>query len=184
MASPPPPQPAGGTNPAPTPAVPPAASTTANSSTATTTQAQSARQQAREAALSKVLHWLFFGVIFAVMPIIAGLLINASRLGSLGFWSLIGRGELLIVTAGLAAAAAGQIFTKKSSRRHLMSSFLAFSNIVIACLSSIVYANISAGLQEGDKINEGFVGVLSLVFFGITLVTAGSSALIVELEDL
>lgn len=184
MASPPPPQPTSGTNPAPTPAVPPAATTTSNSSTATTTQAQSARQQAREAALSKVLHWLFFGVIFAVMPIIAGLLINASRLGSLGFWSLIGRGELLIVTAGLAAAAAGQIFTKKSSRRHLMSSFLAFSNIVIACLSSIVYANISAGLQEGDKVNEGFVGVLSLVFFGITLVTAGSSALIVELEDL
>ncbi|MEV6167649.1 hypothetical protein AB0L99_05405 [Streptomyces sp. NPDC051954] len=173
-----------GTNPAPTPAVPPAPSTAANSSTASTTQAQNARQQAREAALSKVLHWLFFGVIFAVMPIIAGLLINASRLGSLGFWSLIGRGELLIVTAGLAAAAAGQIFTKKSSRRHLMSSFLAFSNIVIACLSSIVYANISAGLQEGDEINDGFVGVLSLVFFGITLVTAGSSALIVELEDL
>ncbi|MFI8914455.1 hypothetical protein ACIGW4_22945 [Streptomyces sp. NPDC053513] len=131
-----------------------------------------------------MMHWLFFGVIFAIMPIVAGMLINASRGQGVGFWDLIGRGELLIVTAGLAAAASGQILTKKSSNRKLFSNVLAFVNIVLACLTSIVFANISSGLQDGDVIDQHAVGVLSLWFFGITFLTAGSSALIVELEEL
>jgi hypothetical protein len=142
------------------------------------------RLSSREEALSKVMHWLFFGVIFAVMPILAGMLINASRGEGIGFWNLIGRGELLIVTAGLAAAAAGQILTKKTPRRRLVANVLAFGNIVIACLTSIVFANISSGLQDGDQIDQHAVGLQSLWFFGITFITAGSSALIVELEEL
>ncbi|MFF7789942.1 hypothetical protein [Streptomyces sp. NPDC007991] len=138
----------------------------------------------REEALSKVMHWLFFGVIFAVMPILAGMLINGSRGKGLGFWDLIGRGELLIVTAGLAAAAAGQILTKRTPRRKLIANVLAFGNIVIACLTSIVFANISSGLQDSDQIDQHAVGIQSLWFFGITFITAGSSALIVELEEL
>jgi hypothetical protein len=130
------------------------------------------------------MHWLFFGVIFAVMPILAGMLINASHGEGIGFWKLIGRGELLIVTAGLAAAAAGQILTKKTSHRRLIANVLAFGNIVIACLTSIVFANISSGLQSGDEIDRHTVGIQSLWFFGITFITAGTSALSVEMEDL
>ncbi|MET7414029.1 hypothetical protein ACWD7B_20950 [Streptomyces rubiginosohelvolus] len=138
----------------------------------------------REEALGKVIHWLFFGVIFAIMPILAGMLINVSRGEGVGFWELIGRGELLIVTAGLAAAAAGQILTKKTPSRKLTANLLAFGNIVIACLTSIVFANISSGFQSGDQIDQHAVGIQSLWFFGITFLTAGSSALIVELEGL
>ncbi|MGW2541991.1 hypothetical protein ACWC5I_14250 [Kitasatospora sp. NPDC001574] len=139
------------------------------------------RNLAREAALGKVLHWLFFGVLFAVLPILAGLLINVSRTGHYGFWSLAGKGDLYIVTAGLAAAATGQILTKKTARKTLLSNFLAFSNIFIACLASVMYANVSTG---GGSLDEHAVGLYSLGFFAVTFITAGSSALVVELEEL
>lgn len=138
----------------------------------------------REEALTKVAHWIFFGVVFSVMPILAELLGSGSRKGGPSFWDLIGRGELLIVTAGLAAAAAGQILTKRTGKRRFLANVLAFANITIACLASVMYANVTVGLTDGVKINQHAVGVNSLWFFVITFVTAGSSTLIVELEEL
>jgi hypothetical protein len=131
----------------------------------------------------KMVNWFAFGVVFSVMPIIAGYFISATRGSSRTLTDLIGHGELLIVATGLSAAAAGQAFTMKHNRFGVIPRLLGCGNILIAVFTTLWFADISAALSDKQKIDESFVATYSLWFFAATLITSFSGALVAELEQ-
>ncbi|MBK5994989.1 hypothetical protein ACIF6H_23075 [Streptomyces microflavus] len=132
----------------------------------------------------KVLHWAFFSVIFAVLPIAAGYLIDATRQGDRSFSDLISHGELYIVSAGLTAAAVGQSFMKKSNKHRFLHAILTFTNIGLFFLTSFLYADAVAPNAASDpEVRRDVMAELSLWFFAITLITTGVSTVLAEVEE-
>ncbi|WP_159029291.1 hypothetical protein [Streptomyces viridochromogenes] len=132
----------------------------------------------------KVLHWAFFSVIFAVLPIAAGYLIDATRQGDRSFSDLISHGELYIVSAGLTAAAVGQSFMKKSNKHRFLHAILTFTNIGLFFLTSFLYADAVAPNAANDpEVRRDVMAELSLWFFAITLITTGASTVLAEVEE-
>lgn len=132
----------------------------------------------------KVLHWAFFSVIFAVLPIAAGYLIDATRQGDRSFSDLISHGELYIVSAGLTAAAVGQSFMKKNNKHRFLHAILTFTNIGLFFLTSFLYADAVAPNAANDpEVRRDVMAQLSLWFFAITLITTGASTVLAEVEE-
>lgn len=134
-------------------------------------------------ATVKMVNWFTFGVVFAVMPIVAGYFIGATRGSERTLTDLIGHGELLIVATGLSAAAAGQAFTMKHANFGVLPRLLGCGNVLIAVFTTLWFADISAALGDRQQIDESFVRTYSLWFFSTALVTSFSGALVAELEQ-
>ncbi|WP_146074993.1 hypothetical protein [Streptomyces sp. Ru73] len=130
-----------------------------------------------------MLHWLFFGVGFGVLPIGLGYVMNSFTHRGVSLSEILSRGELLIVTTSLAAAAAGQIITRSGSGLRNIVGFLAFSNIAMACVTAGLFAFVTSAPQMSQKLDEGSVTGSSLVLFFATFVTAGASTFIAEWEQ-
>ncbi|MBZ4020470.1 hypothetical protein CCS38_33045 [Streptomyces purpurogeneiscleroticus] len=130
-----------------------------------------------------MLHWLFFGVGFGVLPIGLGYVMNSFTHRGVSLSEILSRGELLIVTTSLAAAAAGQIITRSGSGLKNIVGFLAFSNIAMACVTAGLFAFVTSAPQVNQKLDEGSVTGSSLVLFFATLLTAGASTFIAEWEQ-
>lgn len=131
----------------------------------------------------KVLHWAFFSVIFAVLPIGAGYVIDITRQSDRSFSDLISHGELYIVSAGLTAAAVGQSFMKKNNKHRFLHAILTFTNIGLFFLTSFFYADAVAPSSEADpNVRRDVMAELSLWFFAITLITTGTSTVLAEVE--
>ncbi|MFI1969097.1 hypothetical protein BLA24_26275 [Streptomyces cinnamoneus] len=142
----------------------------------------SARAERRNDAWERLLHWLFFSVLLAVMPIGAGVLVDLTRKQNRPFFELISHGDLYIVSTGLTATAVGDALMRQKERFRPLQLVLAFTNIAICLLTCILYADIGAATQDGKELDHQFLGEMSLVFFAITLVTTGSSTFLNELE--
>ncbi|MGI5468374.1 hypothetical protein [Streptomyces sp. CA-132043] len=130
-----------------------------------------------------MLHWLFFGVGFGVLPIGLGYVMNSFTHRGVSLSEILSRGELLIVTTSLAAAAAGQIITRSGSGLRNIVGFLAFSNIAMACVTAGLFAFVTSAPQVSQKLDQGSVTGSSLVLFIATFVTAGASTFIAEWEQ-
>ncbi|MEU6590860.1 hypothetical protein ABZ923_16835 [Streptomyces sp. NPDC046881] len=105
---------------------------------------------------------------------------NTFSQNGISLTELLGRGELLIVTTSLSAAAAGQIITRKGTGHENMLGFLVSLNILIAVVTAGLFAFVSSAAQTKLKIDADTVALYSTIFFIATIVTAGSSAFIVE----
>ncbi|WP_030204722.1 hypothetical protein [Streptomyces sp. NRRL S-87] len=170
---------------------PPTPSDTADSGTTTTSQPP-AQPPPAPAPVSpwtvvgpKLQHWFFFGVLFGVLPIALCFAMNSLSRNGMTLTQLLGRGELLIVTTSLAAAAAGQIITRKGSPAGITNvlGFLVCLNILLAVATAGLFAFVSYASQTPQSIDATSVAQYSVVLFASSVVTAGSSALIVEWEQ-
>ncbi|MFM9457034.1 hypothetical protein [Streptomyces europaeiscabiei] len=133
----------------------------------------------------KVLYWLFFSVIFAVLPIFAGFLIDTTRQTNRDFNDLISHGELYIVSAGLTAAAVGQSFMQKNNQHKFLHAITTFTNMGLFFLTSFLFADAVAP-PSGDGSAEAHGATLaqmSLWFFGITLLTTATSTVLSEVRN-
>lgn len=122
--------------------------------------------------------WFFFGVLCSILPLIAKFLVQLSvkpEHESVLLQSLLERGELLIVSAAIAAEAIGTLVGSGSEFKLLK---------IIAggcCLCSLFCASLwFAGIPADVSINRGVVAVGSLVIFGMTLLTSGCTKYISE----
>ncbi|MFD3538859.1 hypothetical protein ACFWUQ_05080 [Streptomyces sp. NPDC058662] len=133
----------------------------------------------------KLQHWFFFGVLFGVLPIALCFVMNTLVRSGMTLTQLLGRGELLIVTTSLAAAAAGQIITRKGSHTGITNvlGFLVCLNILLAVATAGLFAFVSFASQTPNSVDGASVAQYSVVLFASGVVTAGSSALIVEWEQ-
>ena len=117
----------------------------------------------------KLTRWLIFSVLISLVPLFtsyAGLLLDG-RPASLH--TLTGRGELLLITTTLAAAAIGELIP--SGRERGTQKLLAGGScIVIVLFSSLLFAAVQSRAQS----DASLVFALSLSLFCGTLLASGS----------
>lgn len=130
----------------------------------------------------KLIKWTFFGVIFAIFPIFANMLSGVTRSSSPGFDGLLGRGELLLISAAVAAASAGELFGRDEIRMKSARLLLVSFSVLLIGISSYWYADVAAGIQAHQQIDAHAVAVGSLIVFVLTCVVGACCVIVSELR--
>lgn len=122
----------------------------------------------------KVLRWLMFGVAFATLPLLLNLLLAMTRDLQVGWVQLFGQGELLLVSAGVAASGAGELSGETVTALRRFQIFLSGSAYIIVCLSSVWFAGTATLRAADQKVDEVVVANGSLLVFTCAIVTGAS----------
>lgn len=114
-----------------------------------------------------------FSVLFGALPVFFNFLNALTFEPPLTMGYLFGRGELLLVSAGLSGAALGDLLLVKSRWEKFKVTVTGLSGVNIAA-ASYYFAAVSGQYSEGDPVRQGTVAVVSLVMYTFALVCSGS----------
>lgn len=121
----------------------------------------------------KVLRWLLFGVSFATLPIMANFIFVITQALSPTLPSLAGQGELLIVSAGVAATGAGELQGAALAKLRRVQIFLTAMAYMVVCVSSLWFASVATDIATRRTFDHSTVAGGSLVIFATAIVTGG-----------
>jgi MFS family permease len=130
----------------------------------------------RHEIYEELLKWFALGVVVAALPIIFNALSFAFRDHPFSYRELVKHGELMLVSVAIVAAALGQLPMGNivSSARVVRTGLLAVS-IVLICLSSLGFAEVSSLFADGKHYNAGVVATFSSAMFVCSMVVGGCS---------
>ncbi|WP_433825755.1 hypothetical protein ACQP2E_27030 [Actinoplanes sp. CA-015351] len=122
-------------------------------------------------ASEKVIRWLMFGVAFATLPLLLNLLLAVTSSREIGIGQLLGQGELLLVSAGVAASGAGELSGEAIEALRRFQIFLSGAAYILVCIASVWFASTATLKAGGQKVNETAVANGSLVLFAAAIIT-------------
>ena len=131
----------------------------------------------------KLLRWMLFGVVFAVLPIVFNFLSAVTRGQSIALSSLTSHGELLLVSVGISAAATGELFGREAGPLRSFRLFVVGMSLIIVCVASLWFADIAGAIRSNEPINEAAVSVGSTIVFFSSITTAGCCIALSELRQ-
>ncbi|WP_052277929.1 hypothetical protein [Microcystis panniformis] len=114
--------------------------------------------------LRKIIQWIIFGVVLAIVPLVVALLIRATRGQSTELVDLLRNGELLLVTAGIVGAAIGDLLGGNRTQ-PIFELFSGGACVLILVVSSILYADVSAAHASQQPVNIAVIERSSLWLF-------------------
>jgi len=141
------------------------------------------RGEVGAAVREKLLRWAFFGVVFAVLPIIFNAVSAVSRNQNISLYVLLSHGELLLVSAGISAASGGELFGSEEPTFRQTRLFLVGMSFLIVCGASLWFADIAPANRANEILNRGFVAIGQLAVFGCSTVTGGCSIILSGLKQ-
>lgn len=118
----------------------------------------------------KITYWFIFNVVIALLPLVFNVLLIFSRDIPFNAEALFFRGELLIVSAAIAADAVGGLIGGGQKNR-ISRLIIGGMCVVLLCLSSLLFAAISI---DETAFSPSRVTIISLVMFLSTVVASGS----------
>lgn len=130
----------------------------------------------------KLLRWGLFGVCFAILPIAFNALSAATRNQEVTLVVLLSRGELLLVSAAISAAAAGELFGREEVLMKSTRLFLIGMSFLTVCGSSLWFADIASVARDGKELNEQLVAYGSISVFLLSVITSGCCVILSELK--
>jgi hypothetical protein len=125
-----------------------------------------------------VIRWFMFGVVFATLPIAANYLMAVTQSVAINWGVLLGQGELLLVSAGVTASAAGELqgaVPHVARRFRIVLSGLAYGHVF---LSSLWFANIATSRVDQREIDEAAIARGSTIMFLFAVVTGASCVIV------
>ena len=132
--------------------------------------------------VERIIRWLLFSVVISLIPFIFSYFKSILRGNIINLTILIERGELLLISTTIMAAAFGQYITSKLTI-GLPEILLSGSSIFFIILSSLLYAEISTASSNGEQLEHNMVYTLSIVFFGVSLLISGSCIAFSKVES-
>jgi hypothetical protein len=130
----------------------------------------------------KLVRWLVFSVIFALLPLAFNYLRISIRGTAPTLALLLSRGELLLVCAAIAATAIGELIGSGGERK--IAKYVAGGGCVfVLFLASALFAEISTAIYSGAPVNSEFVSNSSIFVFGFTLISSTSCIVLVESKE-
>jgi hypothetical protein len=125
----------------------------------------------------RLLKWLIFSVLLALLPLAYNCLHVLTRNGSLSLASLLGKGELLLIAASISAAAVGSLIG--GSKDSLILKFVAGGgSVLLLGLTSLYYVDITLP-APGEILNAAVISWTSLAIFGLSVI-AGAGCVALE----
>jgi hypothetical protein len=131
--------------------------------------------------------WLFFTVVFSVLPLVIdglGVVANTMKAGDaparshylqVFLLAMVGKGETLLVAGALCAAILGEMLSVKSKALHLERNLLAGSIFALGAFSCLLYPMASA-------LGELFTAVLSAPLLLLSFLLAGAGVWLASVD--
>jgi hypothetical protein len=126
--------------------------------------------------------WTIFGVVLALVPILFSGISEWIRGDSVGLSDVIGGGELLLVSAGISAAALGELARQRTDSLRGVRGMLTGVGIVTILLAGLLFADIAGSIRDNEDIDTVRVATISAVIFTISLVTAATAMVVAEVS--
>src|SRR5262245_12879533 len=112
--------------------------------------------------MEKLAKWLIFSVALALVPVLVTFLGQITRGAALTWHEGLGRGELLLIAAGLCASSSGELFTAPSSSR-LGKILAGGAALLLLLISAGYFAEVAATLRSQTKVETVVVAQFSLM---------------------
>jgi hypothetical protein len=130
----------------------------------------------------KLIRWFFFSVVIALLPIMFNGFSALTRGSSLSLKDLIGRGELLLVSAAISAASGSELFGREGERLRKTRLTLVGCSFVIVFIASYLFADVASLLRENRFVDLEFVCWGSLVVFVCSVATGACCMVLAEVR--
>jgi len=125
-----------------------------------------------EFILVRVCGWLFFGVIFAVLPVFMDVVAEVTRGGSAAWASAVDRGELLIAAGAISALSTADHIVRPLVGARLWPTLLVCAQSSFVICTTVWYAQIGGLLRDGLPYDETAVAGGSAMVFAIAIAMA------------
>ena len=127
--------------------------------------------------------WLFFSVIIALLPILAGVVILLLFQQPITFLNTISHGELLLVSTAILAEAIGELLVNDTVNR-IFKVLVSGLNLAVFGMACLLYATIVSAMNNttpgSRKIDPETIAVISFIVFGWTMLTGIGSKWVAE----
>lgn len=123
--------------------------------------------------LEKLVTWLMFSVALAVVPLAAAGVIRATRELPYDLPTLCAQGELLLIAAGLCAAATGELFGS-TLRFRILKLAVGGATVAILFFAAIYFANVVSFRDAKVSLSTAVIYQTSVTVFFSALVASGA----------
>ena len=134
--------------------------------------------------INKLLKWLIFGVLVALLPILFNLLFALTVGAEVTAGRLIGRGELLLIAVGLCSTALGDLVLAEHSVRSRFwrgaRLILTGTCVVVIAASSFYFALVSDRYARQIAVSEEAVVLISSTLYLAAVISSVMSVLLSE----
>jgi hypothetical protein len=121
----------------------------------------------------KLLRWLLFGVLFATLPVMVNFFFVVTQALSPSLSSLVGQGELLIISAGVAATGAGELQGVLLGKLRRVQIFVSAMAYLVVCVSSVWFASVATEIATRKDFDHLAVADGSIAVFVAAIATGG-----------
>ena len=115
--------------------------------------------------MERVFKWLLFGVLCSLLPI-GFVAIDFFTDGKVvGVGNLIGRGELLLITTGIAAAGLGELISE-SAKKSIGVMFTGAASLILIGICSYSYSSVVSSQNPNiENITSGSICIFIISIF-------------------
>ncbi len=115
-----------------------------------------------------LIRWIIFSVIIALMPLVFNVLRGVIKGQGIDIVQVFSEGELLLVSAAIAAGSLGQLFGGGSS--HGVAKLISGGSCtIILMLTSLCFAYISGAKSSSEVLNMRAISYGSMIMLGFTV---------------
>jgi len=136
-----------------------------------------ATQNMRNAKLAEIrealVRWMIFTVAFGVLPVAFNALTAITRGDQVAYVNLVANGELLLISAAISAAAAGELSTATERTLPATRSLLIGMSLLVVCVASLWFADIASAVRSHEPVDRDAIMVGSTVVFAFATITGG-----------
>lgn len=132
--------------------------------------------------VEKIIEWLIFGIILALVPLGLYWLISYILNQSMSYEQTIAKGELFIIAAGLCGASLSKLLMLPKSKKYGVRLGLGGISVVTLLLSAALYSIVSIPnlLRESPDVTATMI--TSTVIYVLALIINGISVCVGEIS--
>lgn len=136
-----------------------------------------------EKALERLCVWVFFGVLFSLLPVIMDVMSNITRDGGATLEASIDHGELVLVTGALAALSLADLMNHLGDVGRLPIIALASVNFGLVAVCTGWYSTITTTVAHGRDLRGAFVADGSMLLLTVALLTGLCATVVVSIKE-
>ena len=145
------------------------------------TPTDSPRDRKSRVISEKLVRWLVFSVAISLLPLVFNFLRAYGRGATPSLIDLNAHGELLLISAAIAAAAIGELVA--SGGRYQIAKIIAGGGcVLVLAVASLWFADISAPTSSGALVDYVRVSNASTVVFMFTVISSASCVVLSEVR--
>lgn len=123
--------------------------------------------------IEKLTVWLIFGVVVTLTPFIFSFLQSVDSRRGFAFSSVLGDGQLLLVSVAIAAGAFGELVTVNMVSEKRLSRILALgSSVVVVIVASLWFGGISSSVSDKTATDPKAITIGSGFIYGWALISS------------